>query len=279
MPYAHLVRPGKSLNLSALDPNAIAGMNKEEGLARLQQLGARIQHLQELLFAAGKNSLLIILQGRDTSGKDGAIRRLSGFVNVQSTRVAPFKVPTEEELAHDFLWRIHRQTPAKGEITIFNRSHYEDVLVVRVHKLVPEPVWKSRFQHINAFEQLLVDSGTILLKFYLHIDKDEQEKRLLEREGEPEKAWKLSVNDWKERELWGSYTKAYEDALTQCSSKDAPWFVVPANQKWYRDLAIAEAVVNALEPYEAAWRESLAALGSRQRKELEAYRSGTREGG
>jgi PPK2 family polyphosphate:nucleotide phosphotransferase len=272
MSLAHRLTPGQKVKLPDFDPDEKGGLNKAEARERLEKLGGRMAELQELLFAARQNSLLIVLQGRDTSGKDGTIRRILDFVNVQSSRVAPFKVPTETELAHDFLWRIHGATPGKGEITIFNRSHYEDVLVVRVHELVPEKVWQRRYDHINAFEELLTDAGTIVLKFYLHISKEEQEERLRTREKEPEKSWKLSVTDWKERELWDDYTKAYEDALTKCNTKDAPWRIVPANHKWFRDLAIFEAVVETLEPYEKCWRESLKELGQRQRKALDEYR-------
>ncbi|AIE84684.1 PPK2 family polyphosphate kinase [Fimbriimonas ginsengisoli] len=273
MPYAYEVKPGGNVNLSQIDPEDTAGLDKEEGLRQLFKLGERMAELQELLFAARQHSLLIVLQGRDTSGKDGAIRRILDFVNVQSTRVATFKVPTENELAHDFLWRVHAETPGKGAITIFNRSHYEDVLAVRVHEFVPKPVWKKRYDHINAFERLLTDSQTIVLKFYLHIDKKEQEARLLEREKEPEKSWKLSVGDWEERKLWDKYTDAYEDAIQKCSTQEAIWRIVPANHKWFRDLAVAEAVIRALEPYEDGWREALAEQGKERTAELAEYRA------
>ncbi|CAN5664577.1 polyphosphate kinase 2 family protein [soil metagenome] len=271
MSYAHLVKPDHKMRLNKVDTAATVA--KAEGLAQLEKLGKRIADLQELLFAAGQTGLLIVLQGRDTSGKDGAIRRLSGFVNVQSTRVVPFKVPSAVELDHDFLWRVHPHTPGRGEIAIFNRSHYEDVLAVRVHELVPKPVWKRRYDHINAFESLLIDANTIVLKFLLHISKEEQEERLLAREADPDKAWKLSLGDWKERELWDDYTKAYEDMLSKCSPAVAPWRIVPGDHKWFRDLAIAEAVVQALEPYEKGWHASLAARGKEAKAELEAYRS------
>lgn len=274
MAYAHLVKPGSKAKLDDVDPDFHDGLTEEEALTRLDKLGRRMEDLQELLFAAKQNSLLIVLQGRDTSGKDGSIRRMLHYCNVQSSRVAAFKVPTELEAAHDYLWRIHREVPAKGDVVIFNRSHYEDVLVVRVHKLVPKRVWKARFDQINAFEDLLVSNGTILLKFYLHISKDEQEKRLLAREEAPEKAYKLSLADWKERECWDDYTKAFEDALDKCSPKHAPWHIVPANHKWFRDLAISQVVVDALEPYEKAWHEALREQGKREKAAIEAYRSG-----
>lgn len=272
MPHAILVKPDAKVDLSKINPGEKGGLNKEEGLLRLAKLGERIEELQELLFAAGQHSLLIVMQGRDTSGKDGSIRRLLSYVNVQSTRVASFKVPSEKELAHDFLWRIHAQTPGKGEVAIFNRSHYEDVLVVRVHEFVTKHVWKDRYHQINAFEELLVSGSTIILKFYLHIDKDEQEARLLARENDPDKAWKLSVGDWKERELWDDYTDAYEEALSKCSTEIAPWRIIPANHKWFRDLAIAEAIVETLEPFAKGWRESLEELGRVRLKELAELR-------
>lgn len=272
MGYAIRIKPGSSVDLDKMDPNERGGLSKDEGLARIEKLGKRIEELQELLFASHQNALLIVLQGRDTAGKDGSIQRLLSYVNVQSTKVAPFKVPTEDELAHDFLWRVHRETPGKGQIHIFNRSHYEDVLAVRVHQLVPEDEWKARYAQINDFERLLCDSATIVLKFYLHIDQAEQEERLLAREKDSTKSWKLSVSDWKERALWDDYTEAYKAVLEKCSTDDAPWYVIPANHKWFRDLAIAETVVKALEKYESGWRKSLEALGKTRLAELEAYR-------
>jgi PPK2 family polyphosphate:nucleotide phosphotransferase len=193
-------------------------------------------------------------------------------VNAQSTRVVPFKVPTPEEAAHDFLWRIHQQTPGRGCISIFNRSHYEDVLVVRVHKLAPEAVWKRRYDYINTFEKDLLDANTILLKFYLHISKEEQKERLLAREREVTKAWKLSVGDWKEREFWEDYTEAYEDVLSKCGTKDSPWYIVPANHKWFRDLAVIEQIVQALRPHKKPWLAQLEKIGEVAKKEIEEYR-------
>lgn len=269
------VKKNSKLNLSEVSTKAPSSVSREEAEARLQQLGPELEALEELLFAAGQSALLVVLQGVDTSGKDGAIRKLLSHVNVQSCRVEPFKVPTPEEAAHDFLWRVHRATPKKGEVTIFNRSHYEDVIVVRVHKLVPEAVWKRRYDHILGFESLLAESGVIILKFYLHISKEEQKQRLLEREKDPEKAWKLSVGDWKERELWDHYREAFEDALTKCSTEEAPWYVVPADNKWYRDLFIVERIVEALRPYRRKWLEHLEEIGKTAKAEIEAYRSGT----
>jgi PPK2 family polyphosphate:nucleotide phosphotransferase len=273
MAYAHLVKPDSKTRLDDVDAGSHAGLSEEEAMAKLDKLGERMADLQELLFAAKQNSLLIVLQGRDTSGKDGSIRRMLHYCNVQSSRVASFKEPTELEASHDFLWRVHREVPAKGDVVVFNRSHYEDVLVVRVHKLVPKKLWKARYDQINAFEDTLVSSGTILLKFYLHISKGEQEKRLLAREENPDKAFKLSLSDWKERECWDDYTEAFDDALDKCSTKHAPWYIVPANHKWFRDLAITQAVVDALDPYAKDWHDALKDRGKKEKLEIEAYRA------
>ncbi|MBI1760958.1 MAG: polyphosphate kinase 2 family protein [Acidobacteria bacterium] len=272
MTYAHKLTGAKPIKLKDIDPDFDAGLKREEGEARLAKLSAALTRLQELLYAAGQHSVLIVLQGRDTSGKDGTIKAVMGPLNSLGCNVASFKVPTEKELAHDFLWRVHQQTPGRGEITIFNRSHYEDVLVVRVHNYVPPKVWRKRFAHINHFEQLAADANTIILKFYLHISKAEQEQRLLAREQEPEKYWKLSAGDWQERELWNAYTRAYEDALNQCGTPQAPWYVVPANKKWFRNLAVAEAIVSALQPYQKQWLERLAKIGQREKALIDEFR-------
>jgi PPK2 family polyphosphate:nucleotide phosphotransferase len=248
-------------------------LEKSKAKLNTDTLGAELSELADLLYYAGQHALLIVLQGRDTSGKDGTIRRILNYTNAQSLRVESFKVPTEDELAHDFLWRVHQRTPGLGHATIFNRSHYEDVLVVRVHELVPKEVWKRRYDHINQFEKLLVDSRTIVLKFLLHISKEEQEERLLDREKETEKAWKLSVGDWKEREHWDEYTQAYQDAINHCAAPGAPWFVVPADHKWYRDLVIIEQIVETLRPYRDEWMASLEETGRTALQELEAYRA------
>lgn len=260
-----------TVRLSTIDPSEDGGLTRAEAEERLTGLLSRLASLQELLYAAGTHSLLVILQGRDTAGKDGTLKAIAGATNPVGTRVASFKVPTATELAHDFLWRIHAQVPGKGEAVFFNRSQYEDVLVVRVHKLVPEHAWKQRYGHINDFEELLAESGTIVTKFCLHISKDEQKKRLLEREQETEKAWKLNPGDWQEREYWDAYTEAYNDAIGKCSSKHAPWFVIPANKKWFRNLAVAEALVSVLEPYEKGWIESLDAVGKKQKAALAEF--------
>ena len=271
MSYAVRLEGERPIKLEDFDAGEDAGLKRGEGEKETAHLVEELIELQELLYAAQQQSVLVILQGRDTSGKDGAIRHLAGPLNSQSCAVASFKVPSEEELAHDFLWRVHSQTPRAGYFKIFNRSHYEDVLVVRVHELVPEEVWRQRYEHINAFERVLADSETIILKFYLHISKDEQE-RLLQREKNPIKSWKLSVTDWREREYWDDYTAAYEDALNRCSTKQAPWFIVPADKKWFRNLAVAQTLRDALMPYRETWLEKLAEAGREKRKAIEEYR-------
>ncbi|WP_420127428.1 PPK2 family polyphosphate kinase [Longimicrobium sp.] len=272
MPYAHRVEPGTQVRLADHDTRDNGGLDKEAGQARFAELNAELDALQEELAAAGTHSVLMVLQGMDTSGKDGAIRNVMTNLNPQGVRVESFKVPTDEELAHDFLWRVHRVTPGKGVFGVFNRSHYEDVLVVRVHELAPERVWKARYDHINAFEAMLADSGTIILKFFLHISKDEQEQRLHEREQEVGKAWKLSAGDWRERELWDQYQTAYEDALSRCSTEVAPWHIVPADRKWFRNLAISEVLVDPLRGYRDDWQAALDELSKAKLAELAAYR-------
>ena len=272
MSYFTLIKPDTKVDLSNFSSSAHEGLTEVEAVAMTAQYKAKLEKLQELLYAAGKNSLLIVLQGRDTSGKDGTIRSLSSCLNVQHTDVSSFKQPTPEELSHDFLWRIHRRTPVKGKIAIFNRSQYEDVLAVRVHQLVPKKVWKERYDRINEFEKLLVESDTIILKFYLHISKEEQETRLLAREADADKSWKLSAGDWKERRFWKDYTEAYEEVLSKTSHKKAPWILIPADHKWFRDLCITQAMVDALEPYKKAWKLELEELGDDQRKELNEMR-------
>jgi PPK2 family polyphosphate:nucleotide phosphotransferase len=279
MGYAHRLEGEHPIKLKDFDPGEDAGLKREDAERKTAQLIEELIELQELLYAVRRQSLLIILQGRDTGGKDGTIRHVAGPLNSQSCTVTSFKVPTEEDLAHDFLWRVHAQTPRRGDIKIFNRSHYEDVLVVRVHKLVPEEVWRSRYEHINAFERLLGDSATIILKFYLHISKHEQKQRLLEREKDPIKSWKLSVGDWKEREYWDDYTEAYEDALNHCSTKYAPWFIVPADKKWFRNLAVAEALRDALMPFRKEWLEELEEAGREKNKAIEEYRRSRNQAG
>jgi PPK2 family polyphosphate:nucleotide phosphotransferase len=272
MGYAQRLAGKRRIKLEDFDPGEDAGLKRKEAEKKTARFIEELIELQELLYAVRLQSLLIILQGRDTSGKDGTIRHVTGPLNSQSCTVASFKVPTEEELAHDFLWRVHAQTPPAGRIKIFNRSHYEDVLVARVQKLLPSEVWGSRYEHINAFERLLADSTTIILKFYLHISKDEQKRRLLKREKDPIKSWKLSVADWKEREQWDDYTAAYEAAINRCSTTHAPWFIVPADKKWFRNVAVAETVRDTLMPFREIWLEKLAEVGQEKKKAIEAYR-------
>ena len=203
--------------------------------------------LQELLYAESQHALLIILQGMDTCGKDGTIRKVMSGINVQGCDVVSFKVPTVDEVSRDFLWRAHKAVPQRGKIGIFNRSHYEDVLVVRVHDLVPESAWQQRYQQINDFEKMLIENGTIVLKFFLHISKDEQKERLESRLNDPSKHWKITEADIRERAYWDDYMQAYETVLQKCSTDWAPWYIIPANKKWYRNLVITERIVETLE--------------------------------
>ncbi len=274
MTYAIRVKPGSRVDLSKVNPAESGGLTKIEGRVRLEDLAKELSELQDLLYAAGDHALLVVLQGMDTSGKDGVIRSVFRYVNPLGARSWPFKVPTELELEHDFLWRVHDKTPELGMITIFNRSHYEDVLVVRVKNLAPVDVWRARYEQVNAFERLLVDSGTIILKFFLHVSLEEQRQRLLAREQEMARSWKLSVGDWVERQAWPAYIEAYEDALSKCSTRQAPWFIVPAGRKWFRDLAVAEAIVEALRPLQAGWMDSLGKLGEERMAELQQFRAG-----
>ena len=246
------VKPGDEIKLKDFSADGKDYYDGEKSAAKQEvlALNERLESLQELMYAEGKHKLLVVLQGMDTAGKDSTIRHVFEGVNPQGVKVASFKVPTALEQAHDYLWRVHQHTPASGQITIFNRSHYEDVLVVRVHSLVPEEQWKRRYEHIVNFEQLLVDEGTQVVKFFLHIDKEEQKERLLERRDTPRKRWKFSTGDLKERQLWEDYQQAYQDALNKTSTKDAPWYIVPANQKWFRNLLISSVLVNILENFD-----------------------------
>ena len=274
MNYVWKVDAGSKVELKDYDPD-YTGKQSDRSSAdlELQKLSDELSELQELLTAAQQQSLLVVLQGMDTSGKDGTIRHVLSHVNPQGCDVHSFKEPTQEELAHDFLWRVHKVTPAKGEMGIFNRSHYEDVLVARVHDLVPEKVWSSRYEDINNFEQLLSRNGMIMLKFFLHISYDEQERRLLAREQDKEKSWKLSAEDWEDRKYWKDYEQAYEDALSKCSTDEAPWYIVPANHKWYRNLAVAHTIVHSMRQYKDEWKTELEARGQRELEKLKQIRS------
>ena len=245
----YLVEPGKKFRLADFDPrdtSPFAG-DKAAARARIAELNARLEELQEAMYAQGRHRLLVVLQAMDAGGKDGTIRTVFERVNPQGVKVASFKKPTASELAHDFLWRVHPHVPATGEIAIFNRSHYEDVLVVRVHELAPKKTWKARYEHIRAFEAMLADEGTTIRKFFLHIGKDEQRERLQERLDDPKKRWKWNDGDLAERRLWDEYQQAYEDAIAETSTKAAPWYVVPADRNWYRDLVVSEVLVETLE--------------------------------
>jgi PPK2 family polyphosphate:nucleotide phosphotransferase len=229
---------------------------KQMGLDALNADLERLAELQEILYAQGQHSLLLVFQAMDTGGKDGSIKRIGGAFHPQGIRCVSFKVPSKEELAHDFLWRIRAHTPGKGEIAIFNRSHYEDVLIVRVKNLAPEDVWRKRYAHIRHFEKNLADAGTTIVKFYLHISKDEQKERLQARLDDPSKHWKFNVGDLGERKRWDDYREAYEEAISETSTDYAPWYVVPADRKWYRDAAIARVLVKTLEKLDLKYPEA-----------------------
>jgi PPK2 family polyphosphate:nucleotide phosphotransferase len=264
--------PGK-VRLASIPEAPPDGVTKHHAKKRFEALNEELFELQDLLWGARTHSVLMILQGRDAAGKDGSVKHVVGAFNPRGVMVTSFGVPTAEERAHDFLWRVHRRTPGSGEIGIFNRSQYEDVLVVRVKGLAPAPVWKERYELINAFERTLVAGNCILLKFFLHITRDEQEKRLLAREDDLAGAWKLNLEDWRDRERWDDYTEAYEDAIGRCASKEAPWIVVPADAKWFRNLVIAEALAAALRPYGKEWRKKLDSEGKLRRRDLQTWRA------
>ncbi len=267
MTYLWKVDAGSTVKLKDYDPDDTDKVtDRASAEMELQKLSDELSDLQEMLSAAQLHSMLVVLQGMDTSGKDGTIRHVFSHVNPQGCYVHSFKAPTQEELAHDFLWRVHKVTPVKGKLGIFNRSHYEDVLVVRVHNLVPQETWKRRYKEINHFEDVLINNGTIMLKFYLHISYEEQERRLLAREQDIDKAWKIDANDWIERRYWKDYQEAYEAALSECSTDNSPWYIVPANHKWYRNLAVAHTMVQTMHKYKDEWR---AALEERGQRELE----------
>jgi len=247
------VEPGSTVDLSSWKTDENEGLDKKLGSKVTKGLNERLEHAQELLWAEDKHKVLLVLQATDTGGKDGTIRHVFDGVNPQGVRVASFKKPTDDELAHDYLWRVHRHVPSSGEMVIFNRSHYEDVLVVRVHGWVSEEKVHQRFHHIREFERLLADEGTTIAKFYLHISKDEQKERLQSRLDEPEKNWKFSTGDLEERKLWDDYQNAFADMLGQTSTDYAPWYVIPADHKWFRNLLISRIVVDTLEGLEMAY--------------------------
>ncbi|HRD91227.1 MAG TPA: polyphosphate kinase 2 family protein [Accumulibacter sp.] len=243
-----MVTPGEKLSLARIDPSQSGPhASADAALPEVQKNVARMDELQALLYADGGQSLLVVLQALDAAGKDGVVRHLFSGMNPQGTRVFGFKQPSADEAAHDFLWRAHQRTPAKGEVVVFNRSHYEDVLVVRVHDLVPKAVWSKRYALINDFEKMLAQNGTRILKFFLHISPEEQLARFKQRLDDPARNWKISESDYSERELWSDYVTAYEEALSRTSSKEAPWYVIPANHKWFRNLAISQIIVDTME--------------------------------
>jgi PPK2 family polyphosphate:nucleotide phosphotransferase len=269
------VEAGEKIDLDAIDADfKPKGMDRDDAEEEFRDLTDELQDLQHLMYAEDRRSLLIVLQGRDAAGKDGTIRHVFGPMNPQGTRVTSFKVPSKEELAHDFLWRCHKAAPKRGTVGIFNRSHYEDVLVVRVHDLVPKKIWSKRYDHINAFEGLLADSGTVTLKFYLHIDREEQLERFKKRIDNPRKNWKISDSDYSERPYWDAYTEAFEDALSRCSTDIAPWFVIPANRKWARNLVVAHIVAETMRSLDMRFPKPEVDMEEIRRKYHEAEKAG-----
>lgn len=243
------ITKGEGFQLSRFKPSDTATFEqgKKQAESRFLELNQQLEALQELLHADKRHRLLVVLQGMDTSGKDGAIRHIFDRTNPAGVRVAAFKKPSATELAHDYLWRVHAQVPESGEIVIFNRSHYEDVLVARVDNLVPEKRWKARYRHIREFERMLADEGVTILKFFLHISKDEQKERLQERLDDKEKRWKFDMADLAAREKWADYQEAYQDAIAETSTEYAPWYIIPADKKWYRNLVISDILVETLQ--------------------------------
>ena len=239
--------PGSTIRLADFDADYHDGLDKEDGKAETQRLWGELDDLAYRLYAEARRAVVVVLQGIDAAGKDGTIRMLARGISPQCLDVVSFKAPSQLELAHDFLWRVHKAMPAHGRIGIFNRSHYEDVVVVRVRKLVAEGVWRPRYEQINAFEKLLTDGGLTIVKCFLHISKDEQRERLEDRLRDPHKQWKLGPADLDDRRHWDAFQKAYDDALTKCNTEHAPWHIVPANRKWYRDLVVARLVKRTLE--------------------------------
>lgn len=242
------VPPGTRISLDQFDPRYVEGdWKKKKAYKQIEKNTSKSRELAYKLFAENRQAVLLVLQGMDTAGKDGTIRTVMTGINPQSCQIYPFKQPSPEELDHDFLWRIHRAVPRRGNIGIFNRSHYEDVLVVRVHKLVPEAEWRSRYDRINEFERLLTEGGVTVVKCFLHISKEEQRERLQARLDRPHKRWKFSLGDLDERKLWDHYTRAYEDALTRCNTPHAPWHIIPSDRKWYRNLTVSGILLETLE--------------------------------
>jgi PPK2 family polyphosphate:nucleotide phosphotransferase len=250
-----IVQSGTRVRLHRLDPGDTCGLDRDQAEKATENQLERLVDLQDRLWAEGKQAVLVVLQGIDTAGKDGVIRKVMTAFNPQGCPVTSFKVPSPEELAHDYLWRVHQHVPKKGEIGIFNRSHYEEVLVVRVHGLVPRRDWSKRYDQINAFERMLTQTGTTIVKFFLSIDRDEQRERFQARYDDPTKRWKFSMGDLEERKLWDDYQAAFEDALGRTSTDWAPWYVIPANHKWFRDLAVATILADTIAGLKPAYPE------------------------
>jgi PPK2 family polyphosphate:nucleotide phosphotransferase len=267
-PLAHKIPPRTRVHLRDYPTDGDGGLDKKEGEAQLAPLLEELEELQELMWGAQTHALLAVLQGRDAAGKDGVINHVLNAIDPQGLQVTAFKAPSEEEADHDFLWRIHSAVPRKGVVGVFNRSQYEQVLVVRVHELAPPAQIEAAYEQINHFERLLTETGTVVVKFYLHLSRDEQRERLLAREKEVGKAWKLNLGDWAERPYWDAYTHAYEDALSRCSTDDAPWYVIPVDRKWAAHLAVAQVLVDTLRPYRQGWVDKLTALQKKMLTEL-----------
>lgn len=261
-PEHYRVTPGHPIVLSEWSTNTTDGFegSKEERATLLAELNERLGDLQQMLYAESKHKVLVVLQGMDTSGKDGTIKHVFHTINPLGVRVANFKRPNDVELAHDYLWRVHEHAPRNGRITIFNRSHYEDVLVVRVNDLVPHHVWRRRFEHIRGFEQMLADEGTTIIKLFLHISKEEQRARLQERLDNPAKHWKFEHGDVTERAHWDAYTEAYEQAISETSTTDAPWYIIPSDRKWYRNLVVSTLLIEKLQALDMRYPEPIAGI-------------------
>jgi PPK2 family polyphosphate:nucleotide phosphotransferase len=249
----YLIKPGSKVKLADFNPADTQDYDKTSGLAEIEKLRTDLNPLQQLLYASCKYGMLIVLQGMDTSGKDGVCRHVVSAFNPQGVQITAFKVPTDEERAHDFMWRIHKAAPRRGIVGIFNRSQYEDVLIVRVENLVTEAVWRQRYEIINDFESSLVENNILVLKFYLHLSKDEQKRRLEARLADPTEYWKFKAADLSSRAKWDDYMLAYEDVLNECSTKQAPWYLIPADKKWYRDLLISHILRERLGALKMEW--------------------------
>jgi polyphosphate kinase 2 (PPK2 family) len=270
--YARVLTGARRVRLGAVETRETFGLDKGEALKRIERLGDEFEELGGLLATAGQHALLVVVQGQDASGKDGAIRSLLDHSSILNVRVEPFKAPTADELAHDFLWRIHARVPGKGHIAFFNRSHYEDVIAARVLGVVTKDGCRARYEHINAFERLLGDSGVILVKLYLHVGREQRIERLIEREKDRRTAWKLNANDWIELTREKEVRAAYEDALNHCSTPEHPFHLVPGDYKWARDVAVLDAVVAALRPRRKSWLGALQAMREKALPEVRAIR-------